>query len=352
MARPMSRRQLEKFAESLEPEIRREFLAAFAGVRNEANVALLSELISAGRIDAIAEALGLAPARFAGLTEAVRAAFLQAGLQTAAEMPVLFSDPTALVGRPVGRMALRFRFDIRAPGAERWVAERSSRLVTEIIADQRRAIRQTLTAGMQAGRGPRQTALDVVGRVAIGGRRTGGTIGLTTQQAAFVTNARGELQSLNAAYFRRSLRDKRFDSTVRKAIQSGKPLTDAQIDRIIGRYSDSMLRYRGEVVARTEALTALHAARHESYAQAIQAGDLLPENVTVTWGATGDARTRDSHAEMDRQVVTFGQPFETPSGARMRFPGDTELGAGPEETIQCRCSATYRISYANEANRG
>lgn len=352
MARPMSRRQLEKFAQSLEPEIRREFLAVFAGIRNEANLAIITELVAAGRVDAIAEALGLAPARFGGLTEAVRAAFLKAGLQTAAEMPVLYSDPTALVGRPIGRMALRFRFDIRAPGAERWVAERSARLVTEIIADQRQAIRQTLAAAMQAGRGPRQSALDLVGRVAAGGRRTGGTIGLTSQQAAFVTNARAELQALSPAYFRRTLRDKRFDSTIRKAIESGKPLTQGQIDRIVGRYSDSMLRYRGEVVARTEALTALHAARHESYAQAIEAGGLSPENVTVTWGATGDARTRDSHAEMHGQVVTFGQPFEAPSGARMRYPGDTELGAGPEETIQCRCRATYRISYANEANRG
>lgn len=352
MARQMSRRQLEKFARTLEPEIRREFLAAFEAARAEANLSLITRLMAAGSVEAIAEALGLDQARFAGLAEAVRSAFLQSGMRTAAELPVLYSDPTVLVGRPAGRMALRFRFDIRAPGAEQWVAQRSSRLVTEIIVDQRNAIRQTLAAAMQTGRGPREAALDVVGRVAVGGRRAGGTLGLTTQQAAFVANARNELDALSPAYFRRTLRDKRFDATVRKAIESGKPLTAEQIDRIVGRYSDSMLRYRGEVVARTEALTALNAARYESYAQAIAAGKIDAESVTVTWGATGDARTRDSHAEMNGQRVKFGQPFTTPRGALMRYPGDTELGAGAEETIQCRCRASYAIDYAREANRG
>lgn len=346
MARRGSRRDLERFAQTLEPDILREFLDAFAGVHGDASVGLLEDLISAGLADAVADALGIDASRFTGLAEALRSAFLRAGMYTAEGMPVLY------VERAGRRVAMRFRFDIRRPGAERWVAERSSALVTEIIADQRRMIRQALAAAMQAGRGPRQAALDLVGRVAQGGRRAGGLVGLTTQQAAFAANARAELEALSPAYFRRTLRDKRFDSLVRRAIESGKPLTAEQLDSILGRYADRMLRYRGEVIARTEALTALHAARHESYAQAIAAGDLSPENVTVTWGATGDARTRDSHAEMHGQVVTFGQAFEAPSGARMRYPGDTELGAGPEETIQCRCSATYRISYANEANRG
>src|SRR5690606_40413187 len=94
-----------------------------------------------------------------------------------------------------------------------------------------------------------------------------------------------------------------------------------------------------------------HAARHESYAQAIAAGNLAPENVTVTWSATLDSRTRDTHAEMHGQTVTFGQAFTAPGGARMRYPGDTSLGAGPAETIQCRGAAVYRTNHAAEANR-
>src|SRR5690606_18192795 len=131
------------------------------------------------------------------------------------------------------------------------------------------------------------------------GRRQGGIIGLTSQQAGFVTNARAELADPNrmAADFGRQRRDKRFGATVRKAMREGRALSPEQIDRITGRYADRLLALRGEAVARTETLTAMNAARFESYRQAIEVGDLAPENVTATWGATGDARTRHSHME-------------------------------------------------------
>ncbi|MBN5145921.1 terminase small subunit [Stenotrophomonas maltophilia] len=46
------------------------------------------------------------------------------------------------------------------------------------------------------------------------------------------------------------------------------------------------------------------------------------------------------------------EPFQTPSGALMRFPGDTSLGACPEETIGCRCMKKYRVNMAAEVKRG
>ena len=51
------------------------------------------------------------------------------------------------------------------------------------------------------------------------GRRTGGIQGLPNSKASGL-NARDELSGLNANYFTRELRDKRFDKTVRAAIDN------------------------------------------------------------------------------------------------------------------------------------
>jgi hypothetical protein len=43
--------------------------------------------------------------------------------------------------------------------------------------------------------------------------------------------------------------------------------------------------------------------------------------------------------------VGLKEPFTSPTGARLMYPGDTSLGAGPAETIQCRCTVSVRIDF-------
>lgn len=73
----------------------------------------------------------------------------------------------------------------------------------------------------------------------------------------------------------------------------------------------------------------------------------LPEAaVMIEWVSTPDSRTRDSHRAMHGQKVREGEAFVTPDGYRMRYPGDTELGAPASETIQCRCSFKTTVNWA------
>lgn len=214
------------------------------------------------------------------------------------------------------------------------------------MADQEQAIRQTVEQGLADGRNPRNVALDLVGRLnRQSGRREGGIVGLTSQQAGYVANARRQIEELDAGYFDRKLRDKRFDRTVAKAIREGKPLARADVDRITGRYADRLLAHRGEVMARTESIAALHAGQFEAARQLVESGKVRADQITKVWDATGDARTRPSHAAMDGQAVGLNEAFTTPGGFRMMHPHDASLGAPADEIINCRCFMAIRVKY-------
>lgn len=243
------------------------------------------------------------------------------------------------------------RFDGRNPRAEGWLTERSSTLVVEIVDDQREAIRAAARDGMEAGRNPRETALDIVGRInRKTGRREGGIVGLTTQQAGWVQNAAAELQSGDpaqmAGYLERKARDRRFDPVVRRAIRDGKPVSAADVRKMVARYSDKLLKTRGDAIARTETLAALHAAQHEGLRQMVDAGNLRADQIERVWDSTGnDGRTRDSHLAMEGQATGLEGLFVTPAGHRLQYPGDTTHGAPGSETINCRCQVRVRINH-------
>lgn len=330
-------REILRLLQSHEPRIRSAFLRAVLLATGAASIVEIEALVQSGNIEGIIQAMGLAPA-LALLVESVRETYLDGGRMEANELT---------------RRAVRVYFDIRNPRAEAWLRSRSSDLVTAITREQREAIRIVLEYGTAAGSNPRATALDIVGRIdRITKRRTGGIVGLTSQQASYVTNARRQLLSGDpaqmTAYFDRKLRDRRFDGIVRRAIAAEKPVSVKDVQRITGRYADRLLNLRGEVIGRTEALQAFSAGRNESVWQMIESGSVRAENVTKRWSSARDGRTRDTHASMHGQVQPFGQPFRSPSGALLMHPGDRSLGAGAAEVISCRCASIPKVDYLAE----
>lgn len=192
---------------------------------------------------------------------------------------------------------------------------------------------------------PRRVALDLVGRV-VDGARQGGFIGLTSQQAGYVINARKELEALDNAYFSRTLRDKRFDALVMRSIRDGKKLSVADIDRITGRYRDRLLKMRADTIARTESINSMRAGKHEGFKQLLATGKVREDQIERVWDATMDKRTRHDHMVMEGQKVKgLSAPFVAPDGSRMMFPGDTSLGASAANTINCRCVENVKIKY-------
>lgn len=59
------------------------------------------------------------------------------------------------------------------------------------------------------------------------------------------------------------------------------------------------------------------------------------------WVSTLDNKCRDSHRAANGQTVDIDEPFDV-GEAQLNYPGDSSLGAGPEEICNCRCGLVER----------
>lgn len=332
------RQIIEELTAKYSPVIRDAFLAAIQDISNNVILADLIKAIEANDIERAFRVLGMSEAAMRPITAALATTFENGGGMVGSTFPKVLNTPD------FGRT--RFLFDVRNTRAEQWLKEQSSRLIVEIQENTRVAVRNTLQVGMEVGSNPRVTALDIVGRIGATGRREGGLIGLTSQQESWVRNARADLQNLDARYFARLRRDKRFDKIVQAAIRDGKPLTKETIDKLISRYKDRLLQLRGETIGRTESIQSLNRANFEAVRQAKDMGAL--KGSTKEWDSAGDMRVRDSHRHMDGQIVELEQPFVTPDGYNLMFPGDISLGAPAKEIINCRCRFKLRMDWLQD----
>lgn len=322
-------KQIQQFLESLDPVIRKAFLADIELMRQRSNIDELEAAVTLGSIEPILFAAGVRISQWSNLAESVRNSYRNSGIYDASiNVPAKFG----------------FTFDMTNPRAQRWISEHSSKLVVELNLQQREAVQQTIAAGFGQGRNPRSIALDIVGRVsAQTGKRTGGVIGLHSKFSDAVINARNDLTNLDPNYFTRTRRDKRFDATVRKAIESGKPLPKTIIDRIVTRYEDRLLQSRAETIAKTEALTSMNAAGDEAMNQVVQDGLASADAIINTWNSTGE-RIRKDHLHASGQVRKHGEAFFV-GGYQLMYPGDRSLGAPGEQIINCKCILNRSISF-------
>lgn len=85
---------------------------------------------------------------------------------------------------------------------------------------------------------------------------------------------------------------------------------------------------------------------YNSGANAAQFAALQQQGYThKRWLTARDSRVRSpnkgskyNHRAMDGKVELLEQPFTTPTGSRMMYPGDRSRGAPPGDWINCRCS--------------
>lgn len=306
-------------------------------IEREYLVAVLNAIAAArdapGKLAELVEAITEGRAELS-LSEAIRVGVLKLVEQSLSVYVAVGSDVarqwsaslnTVVEFNPVNERAVSFMRDERL------------RLIREFADEQRRATRLALTDGITRGLNPVEQA-----------RAFRGSIGLTQRQQQSVLNYRTYLERAalgDTTALNRSLRDRRFDATVRRAVRTREPLSSDQITRMTERYRQRYVGYRARVIARTEALRSVHVAQDEATEQAIEEGHIGREEIERTWITTIDGRERSSHAMLNGMVRGKDEPFPGLAGPIL-FPGDPAAAA--EETIQCRCTLAITVASASK----
>lgn len=318
----------------MRPELAKAFQEAMRDITSNIRLASVRAAIDSRDMEAMYRALNLSPKFYQPLAEAMRASYIGGGNGLLTAMP--------LIADPNGIGPLQIRFDGRSLRSEEWLRTKSASRIDDLIDGSREAVQRSLEAGRILGHGTDRMALDLAGRMD-GGARRGGLVTLNRPQADAVIAARDDLANLNKRYFTRERRDRRFDAQVRRAIESGKPLPQATIDKIAGRYSDRLLQLRAQNIARTETVGALNAGRIEGVQQLIDEGAVASQDVRKVWNWSGKSNPREWHRDMHGDEVDVDEKFTTPKGNQIAYPCDPDAPA--IETVSCGCYLEMRIDY-------
>lgn len=321
--------RLERLINRSAARFNTEFLQALRLVRNRISLDDLATLLEQGRFQEAFDSVRIAASR---LNVLWADSFVLAG-----------SDTARWLGANVPDIVIDFdQTNTRAVTAMR---NNQLRMVSSYTEQQRVATQQALIDGIQRGANPREQA-----------RAFRNSIGLTPHQERWVRNYERALQELDSNALRRELRDRRFDRTVQRAISNGEPLSRQQIDKMVTRYRERALKLRAETIARTESLRSVHEGAQETYRQAIEAGELQPDQLVRIWNTALDERVRDfsrgaatSHATMHNQERRVDEPFVSGAGNQSLNPGAFGIGM---EDINCRCVVSTRILTPAELQGG
>ena len=336
---------LEKLYALKIPVVRDLFISAMQDVVDESTIKEMVEAIENNDLEALYQASGFTPVVLNKVIDEIENIYGEAAGITLNSWPKRIKTAYGYK-RPL--------FNIRNEKVEQDLKTYSSDFVTNITKEVKENLRFALSEGMARGDNPRDTALNIVGRInSSTKKREGGIIGLSTAQAKWSASARRYLENLDERYFELSLRDKRFDSIVRKAIADGKKLNKDDVTRLVSAYERKALKYRGDNIARTETMQSINRAEWAAISQNIEDGLITPDQVRKWWDDTADGRTRLSHMDLGKRynkenTIPFDEPFITASGDRLLYPGDKSLGASPRETIHCRCKAQYNVDFVKE----
>ena len=156
-------------------------------------------------------------------------------------------------------------------------------------------------------------------------RRARASLGLAPSQLKAVRSFEQALkEGPPSRILRFGLRDRRFDPTIRRLAKGG-GLTAAQVRTMKAAYQRRMIAHNAKIQARTAVNDALRAGKHLSTQQAIEAGHLPGDRMLSMWSSSGDSRVREEHANLDGEIVPYGEPFSN---------GDVIPGASE---YNCRC---------------
>jgi hypothetical protein len=308
--------EMERLVATIERRLGRAWGEAVEWLRDQNQLDDVAERLRAGDLAGAIQGVEDAAIRFA--TE-VHDGYVTSGQKAAAWLDDLVADKLV-------------SFDAAGTRAVAWAEQNKTDMIRDLGIEQHEVIRDVVGEGVNAGRSAQVIARDLRD-----------SIGLTPTQERHVASYRRALESgdLRDA-LGRELRDARSDKALRRALENSTAIDPARIDGMVERYRTNYVAFRADVIARTEALRAVHEGAEELLQQAAEAGQIADDMVVVRrWNSLHDKRTRASHRVMHGQERRLGQRFETGAGYPIAYPGDPD--ARSEEIVGCRCFLTTHL---------
>lgn len=263
------------------------------------------------------------------LNDALIAAGMTAFAKTIQDVFIAGGDYGARIGQA---NKIEFVLNVGESNTARFLTDYRARLIQQISREMRINASTILIEEVSRGTNPIETA-----------RRIKESLGLTEFQERQVQNYKAYLQESDRRALELRLRDARFDPTVARSIKEGRPLTKAQIEKMVGRYRDRYIKRRAETIARTESTTLLNSGEDQYWRQAVAEGVVKESEVRSFWIVTHDSKLRHSHAaipRMNKEGVKLNESFKSPLGL-IRYPSDPNASAA--NRINCRCALHRRI---------
>lgn len=308
----VTERQLERVLRGLEPELQKALVDAFDGMRKGVDMAALERAVMNYDIDGVIDALNVDEGYFSIYALVAMSIFVR--------YTRLYSQTINGVGLVV------FNAPLALPAVQAVIQQNSAQMTADTIA----GIRAVVAEGL----GKRETA-----------KRIRDMIGLSTPQMEYAQNMRRRLESGNPADLRAilagmTLRDKRFDKTIRKAIEAGKPIAASKIDAMVNAYTRKLRSKRAKDIASVEVQQYAETGKFEAVKQAALAVGGVVEKEWQHSSIWKNARP--DHVSMNRvKVLGVQTPFVMADGVEMQYAHDPAGGA--KHNANCRCVTKYSV---------
>lgn len=213
----------------------------------------------------------------------------------------------------------KFAFNVADPRSIAWAREQSSRLVTEILPETRKAVQESVSLGISEGIPPRESARVIRSQV-----------GFRTDQSRMVRNLGDEFDSARPGTVVERFpprdgvrRTAGFKAKVPDREKIGESAYQEWRTRQLDRYREMQHRYRARMIARSETIRSANAGQLGMWRQGAASG-VIPPTIKRKWITAIDGRERDTHRDHNGTVIGINESWE--------------WGYEPGTEVSCRCS--------------
>lgn len=333
LAAPVDDGPLLAMADAQEPKLIRGFVRALTSMRDRVSVDEVLGLLMAGQWDRVLELF--TPAEFtvakAAQPYGPDSEFLASIYQS------LFEGGADHAAQEMRAFGVGLDFRINRDDAARWAEQHAGSQIVQIQRETRQIVQQMIAMGIREGVPPRTLATQIAH-----------SVGLTPQHAVALRNFTTAAEQAAAQGGQVGWMRDRWSLSPQ---WSGRP---ASVESAVNRYSDRLISWRAETIARTETLTSLHQGQLEGWREMERQGLFENQRVVRHWQISNDDRLCDVCAPMAGETSTLSEKWQ--STERGLPGGETVEHVGPVvETPplhpRCRCTEFITLEVSRTDGR-